>query len=91
MAQKVEIPTTEKTTKTVSAEQQNTSETIPTQTSLSSSAATSTTSITAEQRYQMIAEAAYAIAEQRDFKDEDSLDDWLQAEAEVDSRIAAEQ
>jgi hypothetical protein len=42
-----------------------------------------------EERYRMIAEAAYRIAEQRGFQGDMALDDWLQAEAEVDARIAA--
>jgi len=87
MVQKVEIPNAKKATKTVSDEQQTTSKTIPTPTSPSPSS--SATSISAEQRHRMIAEAAYLIAEQRDFKGEAALDDWRQAEAEVDRRIAS--
>ena len=45
--------------------------------------------ITPEQRHLMIAEAAYLIAEQRGFQSDTALDDWLQAEAEVDARFAA--
>ena len=41
-----------------------------------------------EQRQQRIAEAAYLIAEQRGFGGNRELDDWLQAEAEVDARSA---
>lgn len=40
-------------------------------------------------RYRMIAETAYLIAEQRGFEGDLSLDDWLQAEAEVDARFTA--
>lgn len=43
----------------------------------------------AADRYRMIAEAAYLIAEQRGFEGDLSMDDWLQAEAEVDARFAA--
>jgi len=43
-----------------------------------------------EQRYGMIAEAAYLIAEQRNFQGEAELDDWLQAEADVDARLLAQ-
>ena len=43
----------------------------------------------AAERYRMIAEAAYLIAEQRGFQGDLSMDDWLQAEAEVDARFAA--
>tara|TARA_R110000772_G_scaffold184946_1_gene296100 strand:- start:625 stop:894 length:270 start_codon:yes stop_codon:yes gene_type:complete len=41
-----------------------------------------------EQRHQMIAEAAYCLAEKHGFQSERTLDDWLQAEAEVDSLIS---
>jgi len=41
------------------------------------------------QRHQMIAEAAYVIAEQRGFQGDMALNDWLQAEAVVDARFAA--
>lgn len=44
---------------------------------------------TAEERHRMIAETAYLIAEQRGFQGDLSLQDWLQAEAEVDARFAA--
>jgi DNA anti-recombination protein RmuC len=37
-----------------------------------------------EQRQRMIAEAAYFRAEQRGFQGGDPVDDWLQAEAEID-------
>jgi hypothetical protein len=37
-----------------------------------------------EQRQRMIAEAAYLRAERRGFQGGDPLDDWLQAEAEID-------
>jgi hypothetical protein len=41
-----------------------------------------------EERHRMIAETAYLIAEQRDFQGDMALNDWLQAEAEVDARFA---
>jgi len=43
-----------------------------------------------KQRCCMIAEAAYLIAEQRGFQGEAALDDWLQAEADVDARLACD-
>lgn len=49
----------------------------------------SSQSITPDERQRLIAEAAYLIAEQRGFQGEKALDDWLQAEAEVDARHAA--
>ncbi len=44
---------------------------------------------TAEQRRQMIAEAAYLRAEQRGFTGASAVDDWLAAEADVDRRYPA--
>jgi Protein of unknown function (DUF2934) len=43
------------------------------------------TPVTPEQRYQMIAEAAYFRAEKRGFVGGDVSQDWLEAEAEIDS------
>jgi len=43
--------------------------------------------VTAEERYRMIAEAAYFRAEKRDFLGGDVAGDWLQAEAEVDRML----
>lgn len=42
---------------------------------------------TSEQRQSMIAETAYRIAEQRSFQGNAALDDWLQAETEVNVRL----
>lgn len=42
-----------------------------------------------QERHQMIAEAAYRIAEQRSFQGDMAMDDWLQAEAEVNARFEA--
>jgi len=36
-----------------------------------------------DNRHKMIAEAAYFIAEQREFKGEYQLNDWLEAEAKI--------
>ena len=41
-----------------------------------------------EQRRSMIAAAAYLRAERRGFADGDPVTDWLEAEAEVDARLA---
>jgi len=38
-----------------------------------------------DERQRMIAEAAYLIAEQRNFQGDLAFDDWLQAEAEIDA------
>lgn len=43
-----------------------------------------------EERWQMIAEAAYHRSRERDFKGGDDVADWLAAEAEVDARLRAE-
>ena len=45
------------------------------------------TGISAAQRERMIAEAAYYRAEQRRFEGGDPLQDWLEAQAEIDTRI----
>lgn len=45
--------------------------------------------ISPEELHRMIAEEAYRIAEQRDFQGDRAMDDWLQAEAEVNSRFEA--
>jgi len=42
-----------------------------------------------EERRRMIAEAAYYIAESRDFRDGFELDDWLAAESEVNARLGS--
>ena len=36
-------------------------------------------------RHEMIAMAAYYLAERRDFSDGNAMEDWLEAEAEIDS------
>lgn len=43
--------------------------------------------VSTEQREHMIAEAAYYLAEQRGFHDGDPLQDWLDAEKEIDHRL----
>jgi hypothetical protein len=43
-----------------------------------------------EDRYASIAEAAYFIAEHRGFSPGHELEDWLQAENEVDARLSGE-
>ena len=45
------------------------------------------TGISQEQREHMIAEAAYYIAEHRQFQGGDPIRDWLQAEDEIDRKI----
>ncbi len=48
-----------------------------------------TQDVTPEQRHQMVAVRAYFIAEQRGFQGDRALNDWLQAEVEVDNSVAA--
>jgi hypothetical protein len=43
-----------------------------------------------EDRNACIAEAAYSIAERRGFAPGHELDDWLEAEKEVDARLSGE-
>jgi hypothetical protein len=52
-------------------------------------AATNGTGVSPEQRHQMIAEAAYYRAQQRGFSGGDPLQDWIEAEAEVATRLHA--
>lgn len=40
------------------------------------------------ERYAMIAESAYLLAEQRGFQGDAALDDWLLAEAEINTRLS---
>lgn len=40
-----------------------------------------------QQRYQMIAEAAYHISEKQGFRPGNEMDNWLQAEKEIDGWI----
>lgn len=47
------------------------------------------TTLTAAEREQFIAETAYRIAELRGFGGGHELDDWLEAEKEVDAMLAA--
>jgi hypothetical protein len=47
------------------------------------------TNISEEQRINMIRDAAYFCAEQHGFQCDRSLDDWLKAEADIDSQISA--
>ena len=44
--------------------------------------------VTHEQRWRMIAEAAYFRAEKRGFLGGEMADDWMQAEAEIDAMLA---
>lgn len=46
-------------------------------------------SVSAEERNEMIAVAAYYLAEQRGFTAEGATDDWLQAEQQIDRMLAA--
>ena len=45
--------------------------------------------VSADERRRMIAEAAYFRAERRGFSDGRSLEDWIEAEAEVDARLTS--
>lgn len=44
-------------------------------------------SVTSEERTRLIAEAAYFKAERRDFAGGSALDDWIEAEAEIDALL----
>jgi phage terminase Nu1 subunit (DNA packaging protein) len=47
--------------------------------------------ISTEERYRMIAEAAYYRAVKRGFAGGDTVNDWLEAQAEVDAELASTQ
>ena len=47
------------------------------------------TEVSPEQRYLIIAEAAYYIAESHDFGSNRALLDWLEAEVQIDHMLAA--
>ena len=47
--------------------------------------------VTTEERQQMIADAAYYLAEKRGFAGGDPQADWLEAEAQIDARLASRQ
>lgn len=47
-------------------------------------AASKAKTVSYQQRYQMIAEAAYHIAEKQDFTPGNEIDNWLQAEEQID-------
>ena len=57
---------------------------------MSTTSMTERTSVTPEEREQMIAVAAYYRAERRGFAPGDPLVDWLEAEAEIDGLLAQE-
>jgi long-subunit acyl-CoA synthetase (AMP-forming) len=46
--------------------------------------------ITYQQRYQKIAEAAYLLAEKQSFMADSELDNWLAAETQIDNWIKAD-
>lgn len=50
---------------------------------------TASAKIVPEQRRQLIAQAAYFIAERRGFAPGNEIEDWLQAEAEIEACIKA--
>lgn len=53
--------------------------------------ASSSFAVSAEERWRMVAVAAYHKAEQRGFAPEGSMDDWLDAEKEIDALLGVEQ
>ena len=48
-------------------------------------------SVTSEERTRLIAEAAYFKAERRGFPEDGALEDWVEAEAEIDALLDARQ
>jgi hypothetical protein len=54
-----------------------------------SARATTSRKVSPEERYRMIAEAAYHRAERRHFTPGGELDDWVAAEVEIDEMLSA--
>jgi hypothetical protein len=52
------------------------------------SAVSNAIQLTPEERHRVVAEAAYFIAERRGFAGGSPIDDWLQAEADIDRMLA---
>lgn len=52
------------------------------------SAVSNAIQMTPEERHRVVAEAAYFIAERRGFAGGSSIEDWLQAEADIDRMLA---
>jgi hypothetical protein len=73
---KKKAPTTKKTTKKVAASKKS-----------KSSKIAKTVEITAEERWRMIAVAAYHKAEKQDFASGKDMENWLEAEREVDQLL----
>ena len=44
----------------------------------------------ADQKHQMVSEAAYYIAEKRGFTNGDPVDDWIEAETQIESLLETE-
>ena len=59
----------------------------PAKTATKPAAPKPTPDITPEERWQMISEAAYFLAEQRGFSGGNPCDDWIQAELQVDTEL----
>lgn len=51
---------------------------------------TTASPVTAEKRYQMITEAAYLIAEKHGFDSGRDIENWLEAEAQIDSILSGD-
>ena len=52
------------------------------------SAVSNAIQLTPEERHRVVAEAAYVIAERRGFAGGSPIEDWLQAEADIDRMLA---
>jgi len=66
----------------------NHQETTATNTPEAADGITAFTSVSLEERHQLIAQAAYFRAAQRSFEPGQELDDWLRAEAEINGRLS---
>ena len=59
-------------------------------TSTSKSTVLTQTTVDADQKHQMVSEAAYYIAEKRGFTNGDPVDDWIEAETQIESLLETE-
>ncbi|WP_097459752.1 DUF2934 domain-containing protein [Mangrovitalea sediminis] len=80
--------TTSGTTKKTAAKTTATSRKAPAKGSAAATKARPAANVTAEQRWRMIADAAFYRAERRGFSPGGEVNDWLEAEAEIEALLA---
>ena len=80
-------PAKKVTKKTTAKPRQTTAKKVAKKSTISSKSQTSSINITSEERWKMIAIAAYHKAEKRGFAPGNELQDWAEAEQEVDELL----